>query len=271
MRHAGITDRRGSVSMGKLQGKTAIVTGTAAVSGIGAAIARRLGAEGADLLLVDNTSADALRATVESCRTQTGATGRVETLVIDLAEAGAPERMVTHALALFGRIDVLVNNAAFRNHQPFMDSTRADFDRAVAVNVAAPFFATQAVVPAMRLQGGGRIIHIASQLGVVAAPARSVYSLTKSALISLTRSMALELAADGIVVNAISPGPVETQAMVDRFRRDPEGLRQRLAFMPVGRAGQPEEIAEIACFLATTPATFMVGANVMVDGGYTVH
>jgi NAD(P)-dependent dehydrogenase (short-subunit alcohol dehydrogenase family) len=257
--------------MGQLNDKVAIVTGTAAPSGIGAAIARRYAAEGASLLLVDNSSDDSLRAAAQSCSAQPGAEGRVETLLLDLAERGAPERMVEHALALFGRVDVLVNNAAFRNHQPFMNNSRDDFERAVAVNVAAPYFATQAVVPAMRKQGGGRIIHIASQLGVVAAPARSVYSLTKAALISLARSSALELAADGIVVNAISPGPIETGAMVDRFQRDPEGLRQRLAYLPAGRCGQPEEIAEVALFLACTPATFLVGTNVMVDGGYTVH
>jgi NAD(P)-dependent dehydrogenase (short-subunit alcohol dehydrogenase family) len=257
--------------MGKLTEQTAIVTGTGSLGGIGCAIARRLASEGASVLLVDNSGAEDLRAAAESCRAQTGVEGRIETLLTDLAEPGAPERMIAQALELFGRVDLLVNNAAFRNHQKFLDNTRVDFERTMAVNVAAPYFASQAVVPAMRRQGGGRIIHIASQLGVVSAPARSVYGLSKAALIHLTKSMALELAADGIIVNAISPGPVETQAMIERFQRDPEGLRQRLAYLPAGRNGMPEEIAELALFLATTPATFLMGSNVMIDGGYTIH
>ncbi len=257
--------------MGKLTERTAVVTGTGSLRGIGCAIARRLTSEGASVLLVDNCGAEDLRAAAESCRAQTGVEGRIETLLIDLAEAGAPERMIGHALELFGKVDLLVNNACFRNHQRFLDNTRSDFERTIAVNVAAPYFASQAVVPAMRRQGGGRIIHIASQLGVVAAPARSVYGLSKAALINLTKSMALELAADGIVVNAISPGRGETKAMIERFQRDPEGLRQRLAYLPAGRNGMPEEIAELALFLATTPATFLMGSNVMIDGGYTIH
>ena len=125
--------------------------------------------------------------------------------------------MVAEAENRFGRVDMLVNNAAVRINRPFGEFTIAEFDAAVAVNLRAPFVASQAVLPSMRRQGGGRIVHVASQLGSVAYQTRTIYGMTKAALIHLTKSMALELAPQNIQVNAVSPGPIAPQPMLDRY------------------------------------------------------
>jgi NAD(P)-dependent dehydrogenase (short-subunit alcohol dehydrogenase family) len=139
------------------------------------------------------------------------------------------------------------------------------------VNLAAAFFASQAVLPAMRRAGGGRIIHIASQMGTVAFDNRCVYGMTKAALIYLTKAMAYELAAENIIVNAISPGPILTGPLLERLEKEPEHAQSRLEYVRAKRFGEPEEIAELAFFLASTSATFLQGENVIIDGGYVTH
>ena len=123
----------------------------------------------------------------------------------------------------------------------------------------------------MRRQGGGRIVHVASQLGSVAYQTRTIYGMTKAALIHLTKSMALELAPQNIQVNAVSPGPIATQPMLDRVRNDPEEAARRLEYVPMGRYGRPEEIGEVVHWLLTTDASFLTGHDLIVDGGYTIH
>ena len=192
--------------------------------------------------------------------------------MFDLSERGAAEQMIEAAVKRYARVDVLVNNAGIRAPVAFGEYTREIFEKVVAVNIAAPFFASQAVVPVMRKQGGGRIIHIASQLARVTYAKRALYGLTKAALVHLTKSMAYELARDGIVVNSISPGPIRTQYIVDRDSAEPEAAQQRIkTYLPIGRLGEPREIADVALFLATTPATYLQGEDICVDGGYTTH
>ena len=198
--------------------------------------------------------------------------GRIEYGVFDLSERGAAEQMIEEAVKLYARVDVLVNNAGIRAPLAFGEYTREIFEKVVAVNIAAPFFASQAVVPVMRKQGGGRIIHIASQLARVTYAKRALYGLTKAALVHLTKSMAYELARDGIMVNSISPGPIRTQYIIDRDSAEPEAAQQRIkTYLPIGRLGEPREIADVALFLATTPATYLQGEDICVDGGYTTH
>jgi NAD(P)-dependent dehydrogenase (short-subunit alcohol dehydrogenase family) len=191
--------------------------------------------------------------------------------VADLSQPGAAETMVAAALAAFGRIDVLVNNAGIRCRKPFGTFTRADFAAVVEVNLAAAFFASQAVLPAMRLQGGGRIIHVASQHGSVASEENALYGTTKAALIHLARNMAFELAREGIVVNTVSPGPIATQYNLDTWGRQPGKLETMTSRVPAGRMGRPEEIAEAIVFLATTEGSFIHGHDLVVDGGYIIH
>jgi NAD(P)-dependent dehydrogenase (short-subunit alcohol dehydrogenase family) len=257
--------------MATLNGKVAIITGAASPRGIGFAMARKFVAEGASVFLVD-LDAQSLAQRIEELSSLAHSDARAVLGSHDLATAGALEAIAEEALSHFGRIDILCNNAAIRINKPFEEFTRQDFDRAIAINLAAPFFLSQAVVPVMRAQGGGRIINTASQLGTVAYETRAVYGLTKAALIHLTKSMALELAADGILVNSISPGPVYTQPIVDREAADPDGTRARLrTYVPTGRYGEPDEIADVALFLATSSPGFLQGENIVVDGGYTLH
>jgi len=253
--------------MAELSGKVALITGASSPTGIGWAIAQRFARAGASLLLVADGTREQLDDTVAVCRTTPGA-GRIESLMLDLGASGEAERMVAEADRAFGRVDVLVNNAAARAPVRFGDYTHAQFERVVGVNIAAPFFASQAVLPIMRRQGGGRIIHLASQLGHVTFGERALYGLTKAALIHLTKSMALELGAEGIVVNAISPGPTDTGR---RTVNGPEVMRQLIGQVPAGRLGEPAEIAEVAFFLATSSPTFLQGQDIVVDGGYIIH
>jgi NAD(P)-dependent dehydrogenase (short-subunit alcohol dehydrogenase family) len=177
--------------------------------------------------------------------------------------------MIAAAQARMGRIDIMVNNAGIRVRKPFGDFTAEEFDRVVAINLRAPFLASQAVVPIMRAQGGGRIVHMASQLGLVAAPYGAVYSLTKAGLIQLTRSMALELARDRIAVNAVCPGPVATEGF--RAGRNPGELEQRARDVPIGRFGTPEEVAGVVAFLCSQDADYVIGHALVMDGGYLIH
>jgi NAD(P)-dependent dehydrogenase (short-subunit alcohol dehydrogenase family) len=254
--------------MKPLQGKVAIVTGASSPVGIGAAVARRLAGSGAKLLLVADDSPDAV---ASECAALLGDAGGVVPLTADLGDADAVLAMVAETEKRFGRIDLLVNNAAIRLNRNFGDFTVAEFDKAVAVNLRAPFLASQAVLPSMRRQGGGRIVHVASQLGSVAYQTRTIYGMTKAALIHLAKSMALELARENIQVNTVSPGPIATQPLLDRARDQPEESARRMNYVPMGRFGRPEEIGEVVHWLLTTDASFLTGQDLIVDGGYTIH
>jgi NAD(P)-dependent dehydrogenase (short-subunit alcohol dehydrogenase family) len=253
--------------MSTLKGKAAIVTG--ASRGIGRAIARALAGCGASLYLVADGTKTELQAAVDEA-VAAGAT-RAAFGLHDLADAESPLRIADEALNALGRIDILVNNAGIRIRKPFGEFTSAEFDRGVAVNLRAPFLLSQAVLPAMRRAGGGKIVHIASQLGSAATPHSALYGAAKAGLIHLTKSMALELAPLGITVNSVSPGPVETEYARERWQQDPAIRGQRLAEIPLGRYGQPEEIAEAVVFLATAKTDFLMGHDLVVDGGYLLR
>jgi NAD(P)-dependent dehydrogenase (short-subunit alcohol dehydrogenase family) len=254
-----------------LAGKVAVVTGASTEKGIGAAIARRFAQAGASVFLVAEGTLEQLQTARDACQSYPGA-GPADCGIFDLAQPGAAESMIEEAVRRFSRIDVLVNNAGVRAAYDFGDYTRETFERVVAINLAAPFFASQAVLPIMRKQGAGRIINIASQLARVTYAKRALYGLTKAGLVHLTKSMAYELGREGILVNSISPGPVRTQFIIDRSAQEPDEAERRIkTYLPAGRLGEPEEIAEVALFLATTSATYLQGEDICVDGGYTSH
>ena len=254
--------------MSDLQGKAVIVTG--ASRGIGYATARRFARAGADLYLVADGPQDELQAAADACR-RDNPRGNIARGLFDLSEPGAPSRMVTTALGVLKRIDVLVNNAGIRIRHPFGEYSVAEFDKVIAVTVRAAFLASQAVLPAMRAQGGGRIIHVASQMGLVAHHDSLLYGLSKSAVIYLARAMAYELAKDRIIVNAVSPGPIMTEYNKERTDRDPALYKDRLGYLPAGRYGDPDEVAHTIVLLASAMPEFMQGHNVVIDGGYTSH
>jgi NAD(P)-dependent dehydrogenase (short-subunit alcohol dehydrogenase family) len=248
--------------MGRLQGKAAIVTG--AGGGIGAAISRQFASEGASVVGVD-VDAGALDRLATTVR---GPGGAVFALCADVAEETTAEAAVARALAEFGRLDVLVTTAV-RDLAlaPVTAISLADWRRTMEVNLDSAFLLAKHAIPAMAAGGGGSIILVASQLGSVARPGRPWYCAAKGALIQLAKALALDHAGQHIRANSLSPGPVET----DRYVRNFDTLEAARAshHSLTGRLGMPDEIAAGAVFLASDESSFMTGADLLIDGGYT--
>jgi NAD(P)-dependent dehydrogenase (short-subunit alcohol dehydrogenase family) len=243
--------------MGALSERVALVTG--ASGGIGAAIARRFAEEGAKVLCIDLLPPDALAREIG---------GRAA--CADVSQEPDTLRAVQDALAAWGGIHILVNGAApLEPVGTVMDLPPADWARVFAVQVTGAYLMSRAVLPSMIAAGGGSIIHIASQLGSVGSPGRPAYCAAKGALIQLARAMALDHAAAGVRVNALSPGAVETGRLLHRFGSMAAARAEAGPKHPIGRLGQPEEIAAAALFLASDASSFMTGADLVVDGGYT--
>jgi NAD(P)-dependent dehydrogenase (short-subunit alcohol dehydrogenase family) len=251
--------------MGELSGKVAVITG--ASRGIGRAVALRLAAEGAAIYLAAEGTEAELKDVEAACR-RAGAPDAAWD-IHDLTQAGAPEAMIAATHHRMGRIDILVNNAGIRVRKAFGELSSDEVDRVLALNLRAPFLASQAVVPIMRAQRGGHVIHMASALGLVASRFGSIYNVTKAGLIQLARSMALELSADGILVNAVCPGPVSTEGFL--AGRNPGELEQRARDVPIGRFGTVEEVAGVVAFLVSKDAGYVTGHALVMDGGYIAH
>lgn len=247
-----------------LKGKTAVVTG--AGGGIGRAIAATFAAAGAAVGVLD-ADADAART---AAKIIVGDGGRARAIAGDVSKEADAEAAVAEITAELGPIRILVNGAAVNDpNGTVLDLTLADWERVFSVNVTGAFLMSRAVLPGMIAAGGGSIIHIASQLGRVAGPARAVYCSTKGAVIQLAKAMAVDHAAQNVRVNALSPGAVETQRLVFRFG-DMDTARRLIGPKHLlNRLGLPEEIAHAALFLASDASSFMTGADMLVDGGYT--
>nr|WP_321445695.1 glucose 1-dehydrogenase [uncultured Cohaesibacter sp.] len=241
----------------RLEGKVAIVTGAA--SGFGEGIARRFAAEGAKVIVADLNE--------EAARNVASDIGGVA-VVVDVAQKDAVDRMVRAAEDLGGP-DILINNAGFTHrNMPFMDVDEAMFDRIYDVNVKAIFLATRRVVPIMRQKGGGVIINTASTAGLRPRPGLVVYNSSKGAAISLTKSLAVELAPDKIRVNALCPVAGET-GMLHLFMGEDTPQKRDLFknSIPIGRLSTPEDMANAALYLASDEANFITGVALEVDGG----
>jgi NAD(P)-dependent dehydrogenase (short-subunit alcohol dehydrogenase family) len=255
--------------MTALIGKAALITG--ASRGIGRATAVRMAEEGAAVYLAADGTLEELEKAAAECR-ERNPTGAVTMVgIFDLTQLGAAETMVRQAHAALDRIDILVNNAGVRLRKPIGEFTQADYDFVMNVNLRSPFFACQAVLPIMRQQGGGRIINVASQMGSVTRKSIALYAMSKAALIHMTRSLAMECAAEGITANTVSPGPIETEYNSNRLRDDPQTRKQMTDDVPIGRFGTPEEVAEVIAFLATSKGNYIHGHDLLVDGGHTIH
>lgn len=252
--------------MGRLEGKVAIVTG--AGGGIGGAITRQMAAEGAAVVALDIDGA-ALERAADAVRAAGGRTGgRVATLTADVSEEATAEAAVATAVNEFGRLDVLVSNAVYDLPlAPLTSLTLADWRRTFAVNLDSAFLLSKHAIPVMEKGGGGSIVLVASQLARVARPGRPWYCAAKGALVQLAKAMALDHAEQNIRVNTLSPGPVETGRYVKNF---PSVEAARASHHnPMGRLGRPDEIATGAVFLASDESSFMTGADLLIDGGYT--
>jgi 3-oxoacyl-[acyl-carrier protein] reductase len=245
----------------RLAGKIAIVTGGA--SGFGRGIVERFAAEGAKVVIAD-LNADAATALANDIGSTTVA------IKTDVTQRADVDAMVAKAIAEFGGLDILVNNAGITHkNQSLMTVTEDEFDRIYAVNVKAIYLATLAAVPEMEKRGGGVIINTASTAGLRPRPGLTWYNGSKGAVITLTKSMAAELAAKNIRVNSINPVIGET-GMLEDFMGLPDTPDNRAKFVggiPLGRMSKPSDIANAALFLAETASAFITGVALEVDGG----
>jgi NAD(P)-dependent dehydrogenase (short-subunit alcohol dehydrogenase family) len=240
---------------------------TGAGSGIGAAIAETLAAAGAHVFATDRDEATA-RATAERI---TSSRERAGWLVLDVTDEDACQRAVSAVTDAAGHLDVLVNNAGI-GHVGTMTTTRgADLDSLFAVNVRGMFNVTKAFLPGMLARHSGSIVNMASVAGTVGIPDRLAYCVTKFAVVGLTKAMALDHAADGVRVNCICPGRVETPFVAARLKEYPDpkkAYEQMASTQALGRMGRPEEIAAAALYLASDDAAFVTGSALMIDGGW---
>ncbi|MFA5630056.1 MAG: SDR family oxidoreductase [Porticoccaceae bacterium] len=241
--------------MTRLSGKSAVVTG--AGKGIGLGIARRFAAEGARVLLVD-IDRDALA----------GAASELgqPSLCIDVSDKAQVEQLIAEAIAAFGSLDVLVNNAAIAPLGATLDVDEASFDKVMAVNLKSVLFGIQAAAPHMIARGSGSIINIASVAAKIATPGAVAYCVSKAAVVQLTNAAAIELAPMGVRVNAIGPGTIETEMSASVYD-SPQKRAVNLSRIPMGRPGNVDEIAGVAVFLATDDASYVTGKTLYVDGG----
>ena len=257
----------------ELEGQVAIVTG--AGRGIGRATALELARQGADVLIAELDQAGAKRTAEE-----VGAVGRRAVVAqTDVTSRADLRAMVDRARADFGRIDILVNNAGIYRAAATLDVTEEHWDAVMDVNAKAVFFATQVVLPVMLAQKRGNIVSVASMAGKIGSTTNLPYNASKAAVISMTKSLALAHAAEGIRVNCVCPGFVETDMWAGVARDQgkllgmtpEEFTRRRAAQVPLGRLEKPEDVAHVIAFLAGPRSGYMTGQALSVDGGLVMH
>jgi glucose 1-dehydrogenase len=241
----------------RLANKVAIVTG--ATQGIGLACAQRLVAEGASVMLADiNPDGEAAAAALGE---------RARFFAADVSQKSDVDALVAAALQAFGRIDILVNNVGVTHAVEFLDLAEDDFDRVIRINLKSMFLCGQAVAREMVKQASGCIINMSSVNAEVAIMNQVPYSISKGGINQLTRVMSLNLAQHGIRVNGIGPGTILTELAKQAVLGSPEARNTILSRTPLGRCGEPEEVASIAAFLASDDASYMTGQTIYVDGG----
>lgn len=245
----------------RLSGKAAIITGGG--SGIGKAIAQAFVREGAKVVIAGRDDKKLKAAAAEIG-------GDCLAVSADVSKTSDVQKLVDAALGKFHGINILVNNAAVLLPGTAESLSEEDFDQTFSINVRGLWLMSRAVLPHMRAAGGGSIVNIGSVLSLVAARNRVAYSASKGAVMAMTKAMALDHAGENIRVNCIAPGIVETE-MVARFSTDENARKQRIAMHPMGRFGQPEEVASTAVFLASDESGWTTGSVLTIDGGYSAQ
>jgi NAD(P)-dependent dehydrogenase (short-subunit alcohol dehydrogenase family) len=252
----------------RLQDKVCLITG--AGSGMGLAAAKRFALEGAKVAILE-LDEQAGQAAEASIREQGG---EACFIACDVASERSVQQAVSSAVERFGRIDVLYNNAGIMPEQDHsvIDTSVEVWDKVMAVNLRSIFLTCKYVIPHMIRQGSGSIINISSFVALVGCSVpQDAYTASKGAVISLTRSLAIQFRPKGIRSNAICPGPIETPLMTDWLLKDEEARRVRLSRQPSGRFGRPEDIVNCALYLASDESDWTNGAVIVVDGGISVN
>jgi NAD(P)-dependent dehydrogenase (short-subunit alcohol dehydrogenase family) len=258
--------------MAKLQGRVALVTGSG--RGIGRAIALALAGEGSKVAMTARTAAE-LEEVVGSARARGG---QALAVTADLADRAAPGSVVAKVADALGPIDILVNNAGVGSSaspRPLVEFDDAFWDLSLALNLTAPYLLCKAVLPGMLARRRGRIINVASINSRIPSPHAAAYVASKHGLLGLTRALALEVAKDGVTVNAICPGPVRTvmndrRVAYDAQRRGVSFEEQERSMTLIGRRLEPEEIAPLAVYLASDESAAMTGQALNIDGGISM-
>ena len=248
-----------------LHGKTALITG--ASRGLGKAMALALAEAGAAVALVSRDAAK-LNEVAQEIRDRGGCAEGMEADVSDEAQVDRVKELFT---SKFGhRLDILINNAGINIRKPITDFTLAEWNQVMTTNVTSVFLLCRAFVPRMKGQGYGRIINMTSMMAHISLPGRTAYSSSKTALLGLTRALALELASEQITVNGISPGVCDTEINAS-LMQNAELRAEFLAKTPLGRWGLPSEIAAAALYLCSDAAGFVTGTDLVIDGGWTAQ
>ncbi len=247
---------------GQLDGKVALVTG--ASSGIGQATALAFARVGAKVVAASRRRAEG----EETVRRIQEAGGEAIFVKTDVSKAAEVEALVNKTMYTYGRLDCACNNAGIPASGPLTDMSEEDWDRVFDVNLKGTWLSLKYEIPAMLEQGGGAIVNVASGAGVVGFAGYASYCATKGGVIALTRAAAMEYAKSGIRINVVSPGAIETDMMATL---PPDILAKITAGHPIGHIGKPEEVAEAVVWLCSDSASFVVGHNMMIDGGYTAQ
>lgn len=253
--------------MGRLEGKVALISGGA--KGMGEIEARMFAEEGASLVIADIL--DDRGKNLASEISEISSSGECVYVHLDVRNMSEWNTAVETAIRTFGKLDILVNNAGVTSRMMLLDTPEEDWDRVLDINSKGTFLGIKATVPAMRESGGGSIVNISSQMGLVGGDFSSPqYQASKGAVRLLTKSVAVQYAAENIRCNSVHPAPIETD-MTAGMRADKEKFADMIRRIPMGRYGKPEEVAYAVIYLASDESSFVTGSEVVVDGGWTAQ
>ncbi|MEB3218666.1 MAG: glucose 1-dehydrogenase [Nostocales cyanobacterium 94392] len=256
----------------KLEGKVALVTGSS--QGIGQGIVLRLAAEGANVIINYRSHPEGAEETLAKVEAAGGKCYMAQcphsqgfTIKADLGSVSQVQQLIAESIEHFGKLDILVNNAGIEKHAPFWEVTEADYDAVMNVNLKGVFFATQAFVQHLiETKRTGKIINISSVHEELPFPNFTAYCASKGGMKMLARNLAIELGALGITINNVAPGAIETPINT-KLLNDPQKLGTLLQNIPLGRLGQPQDVASLVAFLASSDADYITGSTFVVDGG----